>query len=255
MTDKGTEAERDMLDEYRAWLEKRGPLGVGASPERIFFAGYSAGRRAQSAAVGAEGLPPLPKPVGTIYPGNYWTASEQATPPGTAIAAIYTAEQVEQMSSDAWDCGRLHAALEALNDQARAGQEMEQPVAVGSIEDYAQFHMLHGAWLSARDYWQDEASTQVAEAWNKFIAYIDAWTGRRAPTAPSSATQASAAPAERAALPTGWKLVPIEPTEAMVHAGEDVPAPRPFGKVYRAMLGAAPAPYALDDDKKGGAGG
>jgi len=48
--DKGAEAEHDMLDEYKAWLEKRGPLGVGASPERIFFAGYSAGRRTQPAA-------------------------------------------------------------------------------------------------------------------------------------------------------------------------------------------------------------
>lgn len=44
------------------------------------------------------------------------------------------------------------------------------------------------------------------------------------------------------AVPDGWKLVPIEPTEAMVHAGEDIEPPRPFGKVYRAMIAAAPAP-------------
>lgn len=37
-----------------------------------------------------------------------------------------------------------------------------------------------------------------------------------------------------------YTLAPIEPTEAMVHAAEDIPAPRPFGKVYRAMLEAAP---------------
>lgn len=30
-------------------------------------------------------------------------------------------------------------------------------------------------------------------------------------------------------------LLTREPTEAMVHAGEDVPIPRMFGQVYRAM--------------------
>jgi hypothetical protein len=58
-----------------------------------------------------------------------------------------------------------------------------------------------------------------------------------APEAPASAPTAPHAPA-------GWKLVPVEPTEAMVHAAEDIPAPRPFGKVYRAMLATAPAPHA-----------
>lgn len=42
------------------------------------------------------------------------------------------------------------------------------------------------------------------------------------------------------AVTDGWKWVPLEPTEAMVHAGEDVEPPRPFGKVYRAMLAVAP---------------
>jgi len=39
-----------------------------------------------------------------------------------------------------------------------------------------------------------------------------------------------------------WQLVPKEPVEAQIHAAEDVPAPRPFGAVYRAMLAAAPRP-------------
>lgn len=34
--------------------------------------------------------------------------------------------------------------------------------------------------------------------------------------------------------------VPIEPTEAMIHVAEDLPAPRMFAKVYRAMVAAAP---------------
>lgn len=50
-----------------------------------------------------------------------------------------------------------------------------------------------------------------------------------------------AAAGAQSSVTDGWKLVPLEPTEAMVHAGEDVEPPRPFGKVYRAMLAAAPA--------------
>lgn len=45
----------------------------------------------------------------------------------------------------------------------------------------------------------------------------------------------------KALVPEHWKLVPIDPTEAMIHAAEDVAIPRPFGKVYRAMLAAAPS--------------
>lgn len=36
-----------------------------------------------------------------------------------------------------------------------------------------------------------------------------------------------------------YEWVPIEPTEAMMHAAEDVPFPRPYGAVYRAMISAA----------------
>ena len=56
-------------------------------------------------------------------------------------------------------------------------------------------------------------------------------------------TLASLRPADLAALlPEGWKVVPVEPTEEMVMAGQSVSLPRPFGVVYRAMLAAAPAP-------------
>lgn len=43
-------------------------------------------------------------------------------------------------------------------------------------------------------------------------------------------------------IPEGFVPVPITPTEAMMHAAQDVPAPRPYGAVYRAMLDAAPNP-------------
>lgn len=36
------------------------------------------------------------------------------------------------------------------------------------------------------------------------------------------------------------KIVPLNPIESMMHAAEDVPSPRPYGAVYRAMIAAAP---------------
>ena len=57
-------------------------------------------------------------------------------------------------------------------------------------------------------------------------------------------------PVQPVAVPEGWALVPAEPTEDMMHAAQDVPAPRPYGAVYRAMLAAAPAASAAQDDAK-----
>ena len=64
------------------------------------------------------------------------------------------------------------------------------------------------------------------------------------------ARQELSTPAQAVAVPDGWKLVPTEPTEAMMHAAQNVPAPRPYGAVYRAMLAAAPAASAAQDDAK-----
>ena len=44
-----------------------------------------------------------------------------------------------------------------------------------------------------------------------------------------------------AALETaGLRIVPVEPAEAMVFHASFVEPPRPYGKVYRAMLAASP---------------
>lgn len=53
-------------------------------------------------------------------------------------------------------------------------------------------------------------------------------------------------------VPQGWKLVPVEPTLAMIRAGRDTPlageadddSPEDYRGVYRAMLAAAPQPPA-----------
>ena len=52
-------------------------------------------------------------------------------------------------------------------------------------------------------------------------------------------TMAKCAAPSPSLAPAGYAWLPLEPTEAMVHAAEDLPAPRMFGKVWRAMIRAA----------------
>ncbi|HAK91128.1 MAG TPA: hypothetical protein DCP94_05880 [Massilia timonae] len=49
-----TAPEADPEKDFSDWMEKRGPLGAGAVPERIFFAGHSAGRRSALASRPSE---------------------------------------------------------------------------------------------------------------------------------------------------------------------------------------------------------
>jgi hypothetical protein len=42
----------------------------------------------------------LPRKVGVIYPGNYWTASDQVAQPGAGIHAVYTADQMRQFRAE-----------------------------------------------------------------------------------------------------------------------------------------------------------
>ena len=43
-------------------------------------------------------------------------------------------------------------------------------------------------------------------------------------------------------VPEGWKLVPIEPTNAMLEALYDGDADKPVGEKWDAMLAAVPTP-------------
>jgi len=56
----------------------------------------------------------------------------------------------------------------------------------------------------------------------------------------SYARAAIAAHAGIAAVPAGWALVPVEPTEAMRDAANTLPEVFSVGDEYRAMLAAAP---------------
>lgn len=69
---------------------------------------------------------------------------------------------------------------------------------------------------------------------------------RRSVLVPSG--DSSPSPLTRPAVPEGWKLVPVEPTEDMIEAAESDRAyyGSRFGNAYRAMLAAAPQPEADD---------
>jgi len=116
-----------------------------------------------------------------------------------------------------------------LFDAVADGAAPTQPKAqVGSIEDYAQFHHLLDSWMGLSGEHQNDAAPQVAEAWRKFIDYIDAWAGSRAVDA----------------APDGWRLAPEQPTNKMTAIGQDLryKSVNSIGAIYRAMLAAAPAP-------------
>lgn len=83
--------------------------------------------------------------------------------------------------------------------------------------------------------------------------------GQTAARACAESHAASPPPAvEPVALPEGWKLVPVEPTDAMIDAGDEIneagaawsgyaEIPASAEKHYRAMLAAAPTPPASTD--------
>jgi len=47
---------------------------------------------------------------------------------------------------------------------------------------------------------------------------------------------------QRQEVPAGWKLVPVEPTKAMITAAHRLPDVMQIGDEWRAMLNAAPRP-------------
>lgn len=103
--------------------------------------------------------------------------------------------------------------------------------------------------------WGDDEPFASFPTEDGFLYELTAGDLRRAREA-LSALQAPSAPAEMG----GWKLVPVEPTEAMLDAAHDVPidcydddttcytSNREASAIYRAMLKAAPAPDAEKDE-------
>jgi hypothetical protein len=83
--------------------------------------------------------------------------------------------------------------------------------------------------------------------WDEWEPYWASWDGGFTDDYPPTHWMPlPAAPEATASEPAGWKLVPVEPTPQMLDAGQDVEdlyrrgTPDTWGKVYRAMLAAAP---------------
>jgi len=116
-------------------------------------------RAALPASVDAVDLPPLP---------DKWELNMTFRPGGYCE----TDDAMEKMQAEIKAWREFGSAIAA----DRRKQALTQPASIGSIEDYAQFHTLHGAWLSAREYWQDDNASPVLDAWRNFIDYIDGRT-------------------------------------------------------------------------------
>lgn len=150
MAEQNNQAERAA---FEAWAEEnaiRTDLGAWDAWQA---------RAALPASVDAVDLPPLP---------DKWELNMTFRPGGYCE----TDDAMEKMQAEIKAWREFGSAIAA----DRRKQALTQPASIGSIEDYAQFHTLHGAWLSAREYWQDDNASPVLDAWRNFIDYIDGRT-------------------------------------------------------------------------------
>lgn len=137
--------------------------------------------------VGDDGLPPLPAP--DVHAGT-----DPLLSPGTA----YSAAKVRQAQRDAIAADRAARAQQKAQTGGRGW--------IGSVGDYAQFHVLLNTVCNASEELEKAegrevfaAADNLEKAKDALIAYIDGHTA--------------------GAAPEGWKLVPIEPTMDMAKAG------------------------------------
>jgi hypothetical protein len=166
-------------------------------------------------ALDADGLPPLPEPKATYADlddfGNvvirktiHYTAEQVRQAQRDAVAAdrrarrpdgmsTALAEVTDRLAREAAENLSLKMELRAL--EAKLARQDQQPAQRASI-DTAEFRKL----LADAQGWLD-GEPVMDEFAHALIAHIDAW-GR----------------AKCTAIPDGWKLVPIEPTEEMIQA-------------------------------------
>jgi hypothetical protein len=185
-----------------------------------FVAGWQAAIRCKAAQVGSE-LPPLPE-----YPTAYyeqsalgWFLAYSANPKALASVPLFTADQMRDYARAA--CSQQSAKTDAqmglcVTDE-KQGSERER----------------FEAWFRKRNKVPDWFPLSIEGT--PAADMLEAW-------------QARAAQAQ--ATPEGYKLVPIEPTEAMVQAtrGRNMSDPtwdgyarKRHATIYRQMLAAAPS--------------
>ena len=113
-------------------------------------------------------------------------------------------------------------------------ETIEQTATVATAQPAPSFAAAYQGAMEEVAIWKKRA-LEAEELNRKFIAEINGPTYMGEPAQPAPS------------VPDGWKLVPIEPTQEMLDAGEDTfvsslsgtPTSSPIA-VYRAMLAAAP---------------
>lgn len=201
-----------METDYAAWLKRRGALGPGAVPERIFFAGWSYGQRATA---------------GNAAPTDRNAALEEAA----------KACEEFDMHGMALDIRELKAATPAAT---AAPGDLPEPI--WNPLDTPEFREALGAYAKAHEKVSLVRPESIAlyDATRKALTdFIEAWGIKEGARIASNAG---------AAIPEGFAIVPVEPTEDMVEAGLEQywcdPDRNDEGRIadaYRSMLDAAPS--------------
>lgn len=215
----------------------------GVSVQRVADFSPAAPTTEQSSEVAQAGLPMSQEPKYTVTRTHIVNRASGEAVPHDEPVFVFRAR-------DALGVRALEAYLVLIGE--REPSSMHADAVRGRIADFQRFASAHPDRMK----WPDTATAPRAgaesypplprPAWDKrtICTTGDAYSDRQM----RAYADATAALRARGAVPSGWKLVPVEPTIAMCIAGDaarlnesDVTRSAP---AYRAMLAAAPQPPA-----------
>ena len=236
----------DVVAQVRHETAKRGqPLLAAPTPTP----------QADSQPAPVRDYPPLPKPdCPNIWGGAYsknqmraYVDVDRATrapaDSGAAPADDALRAQVELLTRD---CGRQASKIAELVADLKFQEEKHR-------EDRARLQTLYEHQRGECWYWQGDGQDHLESLCNTLPVVIRADQLRAlVATPPAQAADSVAAPAAGAVAGPGWKWVPANPTQEMLHAGwhhgSEAGGIQDLDLAYCAMLAAAPTPPAQAAD-------
>ena len=149
---------------------------------------------------------------------------------------------LDSMTDGARSCGRVwHNSIDEISKESRIPLYAAPPAPVAVHDERAAFESFMAERFG--DCIEDRRQVKNGDgeymAWDMQVAWI-VWQRR--------AAMLNAGPVTEATVPDGWKLVPVEPTEAMLNDADAYRAIT-LKDIWSALLAAAPAaPAAPDND-------